>query len=381
VTSDPLAAYDVSPTRGFVPEQAPATSLPPPWSAFDELAVTLPSRLATGTILADVAELPRLDAAALDALRTPADRERAFLVTTAIASAVVHAPDGTGDRVPAPVAVPMAAVATVLDRPGIPSWASLGMRNWRLRDGVAAGSVPSADDADLLVAFDGGQDESWFFLATLEVEVAGGRLPGLAHHGLAVAADGSDGELAALLTDVAGQVATATATLDRMYVGCDPDGFTHRVRPWIGGWGDDGVLLEGVDDRRRHHVGATAAQSPLIAVVDELLGIEHRGPTGDFLRAMRAYMPVGPRQLLADVGAGSRVRDRVADGGDTLDEAYVAAVRAVERFRREHMRLVHDYVVVPSRATAEEATGTGGTTVAGFLRESRRDTLDALSEH
>lgn len=375
-----LSAYDVSPTRGFVPELAPARSLPPAWAAFDELADDLPARLAARTLRADVQSLPPLHPDTIAGLDDPRHVERAFLVTTALASAVVHALDGTGDRVPSQVAVPMHAVATRLDRPAIPSWASLGIRNWRLRDGVAPDEAPSGDNAKLLVAFDGGLDEAWFFLATLEVEVAGGRLPGLAHHGVTIADEDDDEALASHLTEVAGEVARATRALDRMYVNCHPDAFTHRVRPWIAGWGDDGVLLEGVDDQRRHHVGATAAQSPLIAVVDELLGIEHPGETGDFLREMRGYMPLGARHLLEDVGEASTVRERVDAGGTRLVAAYTSAVRAVEMFRRQHMRLVHDYVVVPSRQSAEEATGTGGTSVAGFLRESRQDTLDALPE-
>ena len=172
-----LSAYDVSPTRGFVPEMPPAQSLPDPWGPLDTLADELPDRIDAGTLRRDVEDLPQLGPDDVDALADPRHRERCFLVTTALASALVNDPDSTSELVPARVPVPMAAIAQRLDRPGIPSWASLGMRNWRLRPGVTPDTAPSADNAKLLVAFDGGLDEAWFYLATLEVEVAGGRLP------------------------------------------------------------------------------------------------------------------------------------------------------------------------------------------------------------
>ena len=97
-----------------------------------------------------------------------------------LANAQVHGGAEPATRLPAGVAVQLAALAAAMDRMPIVTHASMVLQNWRRIDPDAP---LSADTAALQVGFMGGVDEAWFFLATLEVELAGapalGELAGL----------------------------------------------------------------------------------------------------------------------------------------------------------------------------------------------------------
>lgn len=181
--------------------------------------------------------------------------------------------------------------------------------------------------------------------------------------------------------------------------------------------------------------GGSNGQSSLIQLLDVVLGVEHK-VTGDsnpdrpghgggggkemsFHQEVRGYMPEAHRRFLTHVeerwpgGLRREVEGLLAGGmmeGEEqvkLREGFRIATDALAGFRNRHLRIVTRYIVIPSRqgqmmagrgerrvnlATASsrlasteekkgsvnaELTGTGGTALLPFLKQSRDETFRA----
>lgn len=365
-----LKAFGIDPHHGFVAAQDPPSRLPEDFAAWDQLAADLPALIRSGRLGARLAALPVLDPAALP--DAPA-RERALLILSVAANAHVHGTDPPALRLPAAVAVPLSALAAQMDRVPIVTHGSMVLQNWRRIDPAAP---LSADNAALQVCFLGGVDEAWFFLATLEVELAGApALRELAGLGALVAAEDA-AALTGALDGVAQAVAAMRAALARMGEWCDPGMFYRRIRPFLAGWPAPGLVYEGVSGTPRMCLGGSAAQSTLIQALDAGLGVRHDRPeTGGFLREMRRYMPAPHRAFLAALEAGPDLRTHVAASGDAgLGRVYDACLKALGDLRRDHMALAARYITAQAPREAP-GIGTGGTEYLGFLRAARDETL------
>jgi indoleamine 2,3-dioxygenase len=184
--------------------------------------------------------------------------------------------------------------------------------------------------------------------------------------------------------------------------------------------------------------GGSNGQSSLIQFLDVVLGVEHAaegngtpdrpgggrmgGSTGgmvSFHQEVRGYMPEPHRRFLEDVAARwpGGMRKAVgevltADGSEeggwseeqrAVHEAFRTATKALAEFRNKHLQIVARYIIIPSRqsngsqgvnlATASsklkaseghampsgggELTGTGGTALLPFLKQSRDETFQA----
>jgi indoleamine 2,3-dioxygenase len=161
--------------------------------------------------------------------------------------------------------------------------------------------------------------------------------------------------------------------------------------------------------------------------LDVVLGVEHaamgnsspdansKAGGESFHQEVRRYMPEPHRRFLEDVAArypgGMRkaVGDLLADGTKgsreeltAVREAFEGATRALAEFRNKHLQMVTRYIIIPSRQpnpnqgvnlatasswlkgsgrgavpTAGELTGTGGTALLPFLKQSRDETFQA----
>jgi indoleamine 2,3-dioxygenase len=178
--------------------------------------------------------------------------------------------------------------------------------------------------------------------------------------------------------------------------------------------------------------GGSNGQSSLVQFLDLVLGVEHataaagRGGEGgvSFHEEVRGYMPEPHRRFLQVVAerypggmktAVARLLEvgEADDGGLSpaqvaLREAFQEATRALAEFRNRHLQIVARYIIIPSRqpnanhgvnlATASsrlasapqvegwkgplggadaELTGTGGTALLPFLKQSRDETVQA----
>lgn len=207
--------------------------------------------------------------------------------------------------------------------------------------------------------------------------------------------------------------------LERMYERCDPHIFFNQIRPFLAGSKNmeaaglpNGVYFdEGAGKGRWAQLrGGSNGQSSLIQFFDIVLGVEHRDEGnsmpnggGSFHEEVRGYMPEPHRRLLQHVKSKSSIRDFVMLPISTpehlqLQSAFSSAVRALTEFRDKHIQIVTRYIILPSkqkRSTTAETqnlasasfgmdkqgeqrlTGTGGTTLIPFLKQSRGETWAA----
>lgn len=367
-----ISRCDIDPVHGFVAGSEPLAALPPGFRAWDALAAEMPALIRSRRLRGVLAELGVLDA---QALPDHASRERAMLILTIAANAYVHGDAEPMLRLPAGVAVPLCALAEDLDRIPIVTHASIVLNNWRRID--PAGPL-SVDNAETQVDFLGGVDERWFFIATLGVELAGApALPVLArlHDHARI---GDDTALATDLKAVFEALSAMRAAFGRMAEWCEPWVFYNRIRPFLAGWPEPGVVYEGVWEEPRVYLGGSAAQSTLIQAFDAALGIRHARPeTAGFLTEMRGYMPAPHRTFLAALEArpdlNAHIR-AIAPHSPKVARAYDACVKALSDLRREHMAMAARYISAqaPSR---DNGIGTGGTEFVTFLRAAREETL------
>ncbi len=364
-----LAEYDIDGAHGFAPGVDPLERLPADFAILDDVTADLSTLMRNGSIVDAVGDLGELD---VDSLSSSLERERALLLMTVLTNAYVWSAERARLRIPRQLAVPLCTLADAMGRPPIVHYGCMTLRNWRRVDR----SLPlSSDNAAMLAQFHGGVDETWFFISALGVELAGAPLLPHVRDAVTISGDGSDSDLIAVLRSIAEAMGPVYAATDRTFEWCDPHVFYHRIRPYVAGWPEPGVVYEGVSDEPSLYIGGSAAQSSLIQALDALVSVHHpTGTTGAYLAEMRNYMPPPHRRFVEDVTAQSRVRERAAAGGGELAAAFDDVIRQIERFRGLHMRLAHDYIAVPSGMDAD-AKGTGGTDFGEFLRQTRADTI------
>lgn len=365
-----LAAFGVSPTRGFVPGHDPLDALPETFRAWDNLAPIIPALVMNRDVRRFLATLPELD---VTALTTDAEAERAFLILTALTMAHVWGGTEPNFTLPRNIAGPLMALSQRLGRPPIVMHATLVLNNWRRLDPARPVAL---DNIDTQFTFTGSFDEKWFYLATLGVELAGA--PAIVALTSAVAASQRDDDaaLTSHLATLETGIKAMSAALMQLTERCDPYVFYNRIRPFLAGWPAPGVTYAGTGLPPQVWSGGSAAQSSLLQSVDAGLGIRHEhAHTRDFLEAMLQYMPPKHRAFVAALRDASSIRTRAENGPASLRDAYNACIAAADEFRRKHIGLTSQYIVKQASIhVGPGTTGTGGTDFVEFLRESRVET-------
>ncbi|HWV52480.1 hypothetical protein [Pseudorhodoplanes sp.] len=365
-----LAAFDVSPSRGFVPVHDPLDALPEAYRALDDLAPIIPALIMNQDVRRFLAGLPECD---VRGLTGEAEAERALLILSALTMAHVWGGAEPDFTLPRNIAVPFMALSQRLGRPPIVMHATLVLNNWRRLDPARPLAL---DNVDTQFTFTGSFDEKWFYLATLGVELAGA--PAIVALTGAVTASqrGDDGALVQDLAALETGIKRMSAALMRMTERCDPYVFYHRIRPYLAGWPAPGLLYEGTGLPRQIWAGGSAAQSSLLQSIDAGLGVTHEhAHTRDFLQAMLQYMPPKHRAFVAALRERSTIRGRAENGAPAVRDAYNACIAAADEFRRKHIGLTSQYIVrQASTHVGPGTTGTGGTDFVEFLRKSRVET-------
>lgn len=296
----------------------------------------------------------------------------------------------------------------------------------------------SADFADLDSlysphTFTGTKDESWFLCVSVAMEAQGAYIIPLMLKAIRAIPARDYLTIASALDTMSGSIKRVGALLHRMRDQCDPMVFYHRIRPFLAGSKNMAAagLARGLfyDEGNgkgswQQWRGGSNGQSSLIQFWDAVLGVSH-GAEGSgnphvkpgkpeektFHEEVREYMPGGHRRLLEHVRRSGSIRALAAlptSGAEhaTMQEAYAAAVKALTEFRTGHVGIVTAYIIVPSRkAMAEDMnkvnlatmstlqqtekkeagkesandqlTGTGGTALLPFLKQSRDETFEA----
>ncbi|MEL6382033.1 MAG: indoleamine 2,3-dioxygenase [Cyanobacteria bacterium J06626_18] len=367
--TDLLSFHQVDPSRGFLPAEDPLERLPDAFLAWERVADQLPGLLMASQLRQVLAKLPALD---VQRLEGEAQRRRAILLLSFFAHGYVWGEDEPATVLPAGVAIPLWQVAETLGRLPILAHASVVLHNWRRLDP----SKPlQLGNLATLQLFLGGLDEQWFYLATVAIEAAGA--PSLLPLATAQAAVARDhlGVVAEQLERIATVIEAMQDALLRIAERCDPYIFFHRVRPFLTGWPEPGVVYEGVSDRPYKFAGGSAAQSSLVQALDAGLDIRHEeGRSHAFLNDMRSYMPPLHRRFIKALEAGPSVRTcvlRHCQDYPALADHYNACITRLDCFRRTHMEIAVKYIMHQSSAHSQ---GTGGTHFVRFLKDVERDT-------
>lgn len=307
----------------------------------------------------------------------------------------------TVKALPRCLSVPFCEVSQRLGLPPILTHADTVLANWKKRDPDGPFSM---ENLELLLTLPGGESVRGFFLVTLLVELA-------AVSGLKSILDVINGVQyndVAMVTkalDVVSQaIDSMKQALKLMHEYVDPSIFYGIMRIYLSGWKDntsmpEGLVYEGVQEKSMELSGGSAAQSSILHCFDELLGVQHEGNSGAFLRRMRDYMPPSHKQFIENISSRLSLRSFVLQKADErLTHRFKQCVACLVDFRNYHINTVTRYITIPaSRAkllcankqglaeeldairrapTALEERGTGGSEIMTFLKKVRDETKD-----
>ncbi|KAK4195353.1 Indoleamine 2,3-dioxygenase [Triangularia verruculosa] len=420
-------------SNAFLPENQPLSRLPHPYYApWEAIASSLSSHIQQQTLRREVDRLPVLST---DRLTSEPEWRRAYVVLGFLTHAYVWGGEVASEILPPSITVPLLSVSNHLSLPPVATYAAVNL--WNFSSVSPTSDLTDLDALTALHTFTGTQDESWFYMVSVAMEAQGGpiipvmlsSLSALQHHDLPTVTE--------CLNEITSCIHKLGVLLDRMHDKCDPEVFYHQIRPFLAGSKNMGGagLPKGVfydeggngKGEWRQYRGGSNGQSSLIQLFDLVLGVEHiaqgnASPDScsrerkmeSFHREVRGYMPQLHRKFLQFVEEGypgglrKGVEDLLAtpptEGNDSrgkeLREAFTTATKALAEFRNKHLQIVTRYIVIPSRKENKrkgnnlamassrlpendqktfvgELTGTGGTALLPFLKQSRDETFRA----
>ncbi|NXO01503.1 I23O2 dioxygenase, partial [Rhinopomastus cyanomelas] len=395
-----LAAFQVSEEFGFLLPQ-PLTELPAPYSPWMEVAQDLPELIASHRLRSRVQQMPQLNPRQL---RGREELHLAHLVLSFIAMGYVwqEGEEGTVKILPRNLAVPFWEVSQSLGLPPILSHADFVLSNWRKKD---PNGPLEMRNLDTIISLPGGESLRGFVLVTLLVEKAA--VPGIQAVVQAVWAIQQQDEeaLHRALHELAEAIMAMSRALRRMRDHVDPAVFYAVIRIFLSGWKDnpampDGLVYEGVSEEPMEFSGGSAAQSTVLHVFDEFLGIHHSPECATFLHRMRDYMPPPHRAFVGAISRAPSLKQHVVSSGDArLRQAFNQCVSALADFRSHHITIVTQYIsLAATKARARwaelgdragtavggrplaalDAKGTGGSHIFIFLKSVRDSTREGL---
>ncbi|KAI5922360.1 indoleamine 2,3-dioxygenase [Camillea tinctor] len=428
-----LLSYSVT-KNGFLPDREPLRRLPDlyyePWEIILD---HLPKLLKEGNVRKAV---DSLDVLSIDRLSADEEWRRAYVILSFLTHGYIWGGRKPADVLPPSISVPFLRVSHHLDLPPVATYAALNLWNFR----SSSVDFCDLDSLEALHTFSGTEDESWFFVLSAAMEAQGAHVIPIMLRALEAVEHHDYGTMIGGLKALTVCIGTLGRTLDRMQEKCDPMVFYHQIRPYLAGTKNmeaaglpSGVLYDEGEGRGswRHLRGGSNGQSSLIQFFDVVLGVEHtstgvgtsREPQPDnrdrppgkvtFHQEVRFYMPGPHRRFLESVSRMASLRDfamletaSLSTDHRQLRQAFETAAKALGDFRHKHMQMVTRYIVIPSRkqgamapaitesrvnlATASssqqqqrqetELTGTGGTALIPFLKQTRDETYAAATK-
>ncbi|CAM1504545.1 Fc.00g021360.m01.CDS01 [Cosmosporella sp. VM-42] len=395
-------------SNAFLPEESPSKLLSDPYYEPWELVVQhLPSLIENG-IRKAVEQLPNLST---NRLQSEAEWRRAYVMLAFLTHAYVWGGEKSEEILPPQITVPFLDVSAHLELPPVLTYAGANLWNFS----CAGDDFSKIEDLSTLLTFTGSESESWFLLISVAMEAkAAGIIPRMMEAVDAIKTR-DYGVIVSALKELRKCIEGVGLLLERMYEKCDPMEFYHHIRPFLAGSKNmeaaglpRGVFYDEGDGQGewRQLRGGSNGQSSLIQFFDIILGVDHT-PTGNsaptkgelsYHEIVRDYMPGPHRRFLIHIARMGSIRELalippVTEEQHRLRKAYTAATEALGNFRNKHIQIVTRYIILPSRHSVkgsrvnlasssakkggEELTGTGGTTLVPFLKQSRDETSNA----
>ncbi|KAK4154907.1 Indoleamine 2,3-dioxygenase [Chaetomidium leptoderma] len=406
-----LEDYGIT-SNGFLPEEPPLERLPHPYYApWESVVESLATSLAEHTLRHRVDHLPILST---EHLSTKPEWQRACVVLGFLAHAYIWGGETAAEILPPSITLPLLTVSSHLGIPPVATYACVNLWNFR----TTATTLTHLDALQAQHTFTGTQDESWFYMVSVAMEAQGAYIIPVMLHALSQAAAKPSQKqhlitVANALNELTACITKLGVLLARMDEKCNPHVFYHRIRPFLAGSKNmaaaglpRGVFYDqtgsgagaGAGEWRQLR-GGSNGQSSLIQFLDVVLGVEHAAQGNSNPDAVGELLAVGEEE---EKEGGGLSEEQVA-----VREAFQTATRALAEFRNMHLQMVARYIIIPSRqangtrgmnlATASsrlngssstekgqaapaspgELTGTGGTALLPFLKQSRDETFQA----
>ncbi|KDQ52710.1 hypothetical protein JAAARDRAFT_198058 [Jaapia argillacea MUCL 33604] len=391
--------FDVDTRTGFMPPQAPLTSLPAQWVAWEDvLADAAHGKLKLGSRVdldeedRELSECWRGRVRKLSILPTEDLYKSELLLRRAhhVLSWIMHfyihtLPPSHDILIPSPITIPLLRICDQLQLPPVLTYSDDVLYNWYIGNADPSDPSPSPTIENLrcITLFTGTRDEEEFYLASARIELRGVEALELMRMTMDEAFVGDSiafRRITSYLNAMVTVIADMTKLLLQVREGCDPIVFYNEIRPWFKGAdsGEKKWVFEGLDEHPDilepvELSGPSAGQSSLVHALDIFLGVDQyshspaltgRAPSTSssqtdytiqrsFLSRMQTYMPRHHRAFLRHLSSNPRpLRTLVSSHSDSypeLLEAYNASVKALKKFRDAHMRIVALYIIGPSR--------------------------------
>ena len=370
-----LKHFDVSPNTGFLPEQ-PSHPLGDYFSEWEKAVQSLPQLIADKVVIEHITRLQEKEFSD-NTLKCEREWQRAYTILSYLAQAYLyeskHSP-GSAITLPSKLSIPWQKTAEHVGLPPVASYAAVVLHNYTVMDPT---KPFTAENLKAAVTFTGSEEESWFVVVHALEEIAAA--PGLEAITTACNARSScdNKTLGSSLMIIEETLQKMITTLGFMQ-NCTPEFFYWKLRPFLG-FPECGVIYSGVSPEICHYRSGSGAQDSAIPAFSIFLGIKHGKEEHETLGDLTLYMPAKHREFLNALAKQPSVRSYVQESGDTeLINCYGKAVKALESFRSEHIKLVTSYIINAKQChgqeTTEEDKGTGGTPFMRFLKNVRDNT-------
>lgn len=405
-----LCDFDISKKTGFVATSPPLVKLPGEYfSQWEDVCTAIPDLVKQQQLRAKIEALPerKFDE---ETLHSEEEWRRAYVLLTFLSQSYIWAEGEAGivHTLPKKLAVPWCAVSEHVTLKPVGTYASVVLYNYRLRD--PSGGL-NGDNLVAISNFTGTEDESWFYMVHVLVELAA--VPGLnaIESVFQAMKSGENSVLVDQLQIIEKSIYSMREALREMYKKCKALVFYINVRPFLAGTQGissfpNGLVYEGVDFEPRRYCGGSAAQTTSIPSFDALLGAKHPGPEDNpkFMEKMREYQPKQHRDFLAAIDKQQpSLRDYITKSRNAeLIKQYNRVLDALVEFRKSHINLINVFVIKQSEmrglkptngdvshdspddppteggvgkpVKALAAKGTGGTPLETFLKKIKDST-------
>ncbi|KAJ0331458.1 hypothetical protein COL922a_011923 [Colletotrichum nupharicola] len=347
-----------------------------------------------------------------------AEWRRAYVILTFFTHAYVWGGEKAEEILPPSVSIPLLAVSRHLEVPPVATYAGLNLWNFL----STTDDFTDLESLESLHTFSGTKDEAWFYLVSVAMEAQGARIMTDMLNALESIKTRDYATITKALEGLSENIRKIGALLERMYEHCDPMVFFYEIRPYLAGSKNmaaaglpNGVFYDEGDGRGSWQQlrGGSNGQSSLIQFLDIVMGVEHKSEgnsnphasktasaqkvTPAFHEEVRDYMPGPHKRFLEYVTRMGSIREFAKLPASTpqqerFRDAYQNATKTMTEFRNKHLQIVTRYIVLPSKkaytaakvdlasASAskdDQLTGTGGTALMPFLKQTRDETLQA----
>lgn len=215
----------------------------------------------------------------------------------------------------------------------------------------------------------GSIDEAWFYRIPLLIESKSDKIIPIIIQLYEQCSKPKFEKIHKLLSDLGNAIKEMVVILKKMHSYCSPVVFYHGFRSYQMGW-------EGLH-------GASAAQSPILQLLDALLNVNHGSNTshGKYLCELRPYMLPEHREFIVWVEEWSiKLSSLFSITESSANESYKMAketfnmcVDNLKTFRKVHMGLVKHFLI-QQKTNHDPLVGSGDTDVLPFLQSVYSDT-------